>query len=874
MSLSRDNISADNRQLCDFLDEREPTMIQPALSLRKRLRSVLLWAILSILYLVAPGSGLAQGARFDIYLPVIAKTSPMSNPPKIGPITTNLADYSNSQVPTYDKLELTFSVTSLAENLQLPYDSNPPAGLKPALGISVDALFSPDNWQTTYRQPAFYYEEFDHQLKGGQDWLHPTGQAAWKVRFAPSKAGHWQFKLIAKDGGGQAETQPQSFIVAPSANKGFIRVSPNDPRYFEFDNGDLFLGLGYNLTYGQISWGNPTENEARFATLQQDGLQLFRAWLSQYGLFTSAWNGWNTPLEGHANYIPYEGLGGAYAYPGSDVAMNLLWNENPGMFLGFLKEGPAVKRNTTYHLTIRYLIPEPLNGPRIAGHPYGLVAKTGGWLAGSDPWPANIYGFVDPGTGTIVSDYAHQSPTDSAGKPQWATLQGELTTGNEDFLPYFYMVMENIKDGSTANGTGNVVYIDRVELRETLGSGQYGPNIIPKPWMAHHLYFEQRGSYNFDKVLELAEAHDLYFKLVILEKNDWILNRFDNQGNLIPDDLRCQDNDSNNDPAKCPGNDWFYGNGRQMTKTRWLQQAWWRYLQARWGYSPHIHSWELLNEGNPGSELHYVLADEFGKYMHQFAPNDHLVTTSFWNDFPGSAFWANAAYPHIDYADLHAYDENQYDAAENTNYFSMRFGALRPEGAGKPLIRGETGYNQAIGQDSDGVWLHNFIWAGVNAGGMYEQYWWAKEHIEQVDGGNDLRYHYRPYLNFMTGLPLNNGRYQVVVTSSTNPNLRVSGQQDATQKCTHLWVQNKNHTWKHVIDNELISAESGVIKVSGFQAGQSYQVAWWDTYQANLAQQVTKVENLVAQGDGSISITINNLTNDVAFKINPPGGCS
>ena len=92
-----------------------------------------------------------------------------------------------------------------------------------------------------------------------------------------------------------------------------------------------------------------------------------------------------------------------------------------------------------------------------------------------------------------------------------------------------------------------------------------------------------------------------------------------------------------------------------MTARRWLQRAWWRYLQARWGYSPNIHSWELVNEGDPTNDRHYTLADEFGKYMRQFAPNQHLVTTSFWHSLPATAFWKNASYPNLDYVDLHAY---------------------------------------------------------------------------------------------------------------------------------------------------------------------------------------------------------------------------
>src|SRR5205807_442665 len=91
------------------------------------------------------------------------------------------------------------------------------------------------------------------------------------------------------------------------------------------------------------------------------------------------------------------------------------------------------------------------------------------------------------------------------------------------------------------------------------------------------------------------------------------------------------------------------------TKVRSLQQYYWRYLAARWGYSTAVHSWELLNEGDPYNGNHYGLADAFAAYMHQTEPSRHMVTTSMWASFPVDSFWGNAKYPNIDYADVHAY---------------------------------------------------------------------------------------------------------------------------------------------------------------------------------------------------------------------------
>ena len=825
-----------------------------------------------VLLIFLPQPVPAQGTT--VFLPLIIKQTNLTDPsaPLITSITTNLTDYPNNKLPRYKKFEVTFNLTTAAENLQLPYDSNPPAGIETDVGVTVNALFTPDNWQTVYSQPAFYYQNFDHEIKGNKDWIYPTDNFVWKVRFAPHQIGNWQYKLTAQDINGQTETSIQSFTVSDSDSPGFVRVSDRDSRYFEFEDGDHFLGLGYNLTYGQADWNNPTvTNESKLSGLHEEGLQLFRTWLSHWGIYSSAWSYWNSPIpERHGRYIPDASLRNEVTYPGSEVAMRLVWNFNPGMFLGFMKQSPAVKRDTTYHLSIRYLLPEELAGPRINGSPYGLVAKTGGWLLGSGSWPDNVNGYTDPGTGNIVSNYAVESPVDNSGQPQWDILEGEIQTGNRDFLPYLYLVLENVKQGSEAEGTNHVAFIDQVELREDLGNGQYGPNIISKGWMAQHLYFDQRNSYAFDKFLETAEAQDIYLKLVTLEKNEWISNRIDFEGNSIPYNALCWDQDSSNDPPEgCFGNQWFYGNGRQMTKGRWLQQAWWRYLQARWGYSTSIHSWELLNEGDPWNSAHYTMADEFGKYMHQFAPNDHLVSTSFWHSFPQNEFWANNSYPYIDYADLHAYSESSIDIADDTRYYSEKYGAKTAGGADKPLVRGETGFNSDIVNDTSGIWLHNYIWGGVNPGGMYEQYWYSKEHIEKFD----LGYHYKPYLNFMAGIPLNNGDYQNIEASVSNNVLRAWGQKDLTRGCGHFWVQNKNHTWKNVVDNVAISKVSATVTLQGFQPNKTYTVEWWDTYQVDPAQQIINSESVTAQGDGTVTITISNLDTDMALKIVSQGGC-
>jgi hypothetical protein len=175
-----------------------------------------------------------------------------------------------STIPKYEKFEITFTITnSMATKPQWPYDPSPPPGITPGLGISVIGHFLPPgsaDWTQAYQVPGFYYQSFDEAVKGyNQEWYYPKNEYSWKVRFAPPTEGVWQYRLTVIDAGGNAETNPVTFTVSPSANRGFVRVAKNDPRYLEFDNGTYFPALGYNNNYNRIRWTNPVlDNEPNF----------------------------------------------------------------------------------------------------------------------------------------------------------------------------------------------------------------------------------------------------------------------------------------------------------------------------------------------------------------------------------------------------------------------------------------------------------------------------------------------------------------------------------------------------------------------------------------------------------------------------------
>jgi uncharacterized repeat protein (TIGR01451 family) len=923
-------------------------------------------------------------------------------------------------VGRYEKFELTFDITgTTATHLDWPYDPDPPPGLPAGVGITVEGLFSPDNWSTVYTQPAFLYQPYAYTVHGEFDHLYPTGEPEWKIRFAPPSTGAWRYRIQATDASGTA-VYPASgdltFNVVSSDNPGFLHVSPTDTRYFEFDSGTPFIGVGHGEGFDNArAIQDATDRFARFAANRAN---FFRIWMTGDSIFGSAWWPWTSHHLSYDGYLPPTSLTTEEVYADGDVSIKL-WANNPCMFQGFTGKIPVLPGHD-YRVWAR-IKTVGITGPAQAGAPYGFVVKTGEWL---DRACSSV------GAGTPVTPYV----SDTGGA--WQIVTGTLTTDSgQYFLDNLYLTL--------SNATGGAAYVDEVWLEEDLGDGQYGPNLVRKPKMNAHTYIDPYPAWLWDTILDEAAAHDVYLKLVILEKNEWIFNRITPSGTMT--DTASNDN--------------FYA--APDTKVRWLHEAWWRYLIARWGYSTAVHSWELLNEGDPFNGNHYNQAQAFAQYIHEHDPNRHMVTTSNWHSFPVREFWGNPAYPDLDYADLHAYIstgwgeypiwgngpesplefegnpahvrggsghslrvpgtqtfdnasitpsrlaihgagewvirywmkaenftgacpygspaslagprlswdldggpywggrsnvvppaesgqdfvcsapagtydwtrfdsahtadgseapisariiitddlthslyvgvENGYgnggtawiddieivapdgtilatngsvdldamheDAALYTSAYSLLWGGKSPAGASMPLVRGEAGLDPPGGpqeelddlaQDTEGVWLHNFIWGGINPGGMYDLYWWT-DNIRN----HDLYYHYKPFRDFMDGIPLSNGHYEDAAAITTDANLRAWGQIDLVNRRGHLWIQNRLHTWRNVVDGLDTPAINGSIVILSLPDG-AYHVEWWDTY----AGTVLQTETIVANDGLSLSLP-SPLITDVAVKLTP-----
>lgn len=92
---------------------------------------------------------------------------------------------------------------------------------------------------------AFFNQDFEAiQVGEEEEILLPVPSDPWKLYYRPRTTGLHELEVIVQDTSGVATTGIKNFEVKNSEGRGFLRISESNPKYFEFDNGDSYFGLG------------------------------------------------------------------------------------------------------------------------------------------------------------------------------------------------------------------------------------------------------------------------------------------------------------------------------------------------------------------------------------------------------------------------------------------------------------------------------------------------------------------------------------------------------------------------------------------------------------------------------------------------------
>jgi hypothetical protein len=158
--------------------------------------------------------------------------------------------------------------------------------------------------------PAFFGQDYRRDAgpptERRRDWFYPVGMPGWKARFAAAEPGQYSAVARRRDAQGTSDSNPVRFEVAPSARRGFVRASRQDPRFFAFDDGTPYFAIGHNHAFvGQGQYANLGRTEEIFAEIGKNGGNFLRIWVCCHDWATaiearkSAWGrswAWRPPI--------------------------------------------------------------------------------------------------------------------------------------------------------------------------------------------------------------------------------------------------------------------------------------------------------------------------------------------------------------------------------------------------------------------------------------------------------------------------------------------------------------------------------------------------------------------------------------------------
>lgn len=111
------------------------------------------------------------------------------------------------------------------------------------------------NLTSTRMAYGFYYEEYHVETNSSfpdGNWVQDTTSFNFRVRFSPNKVGYWRVEIIIKVNNQITHIlKPIFFECTPSSKPGFLLGGETalDERHFEFENGDVFFGIGQAIAW-------------------------------------------------------------------------------------------------------------------------------------------------------------------------------------------------------------------------------------------------------------------------------------------------------------------------------------------------------------------------------------------------------------------------------------------------------------------------------------------------------------------------------------------------------------------------------------------------------------------------------------------------
>jgi hypothetical protein len=439
-------------------------------------------------------------------------------------------------------------------------------------------------------------------------------------------------------------------------------------------------------------------------------------------------------------------------------------------------------------------------------------------------------------------------------------------------------------------------------------SAQYGANLmqidlcqgdylewtkLEKRGFPYYQAYEGLGKYNLqvasqiDSAVDLAESLGLYLRFSFFHWTDFYPEY--NSGENTPGFTESPYFIRNGGPCRRPME--FFSDSEIFRYNKQL----FRYVIARWGYSPNILCWVLWNEVDNVADFEMrTVGTWHKKALEYFRTNDpnHLITTSFSGNEKNSAFMKFMKFDVIETHNYIAFSGTLPYLIEDNLLLNMELFA----GFNVPIIPGEFGYIKEDGfgpqlgmlDDEKGVHIHDQLWASLMAGCATSAMHW---HWEKYFDKFNLYPRIQGITNFVKGedfgvfrsfgekgISLDCGTKKIRLVKVDIPTCQqkeagMRGQVYYDTKNTAIaralglvahdraliWV--KDNSADFIADNPSPYLDNIVLSVSGMSDG-NYNIEYWDTEKGVVSSASSGMAS-----NGKITLEIPRFTGDIALKI-------
>jgi hypothetical protein len=740
-------------------------------------------------------------------------------------------------VPQYGLAEFRIDLRTASTRPYYPFGADD--GYRHPHGITVDAeVTGPDGGLVIV--PAFYHTPYDIAAVGAdREALGITGPSDWRVRYTPRQPGPYSAVVRVRDAGGEAASAVVRFTVVASTRRGFLRVSPKDSRFLQYDNGDDFIPIAEGRQWAPQERRRALSYADAFARDAAQGVNLTRLWDQN--------DSYNLSIEG------------------ADPVWAPTWSQ----FSQALGVDLEVRRS----------------GQRAARFRAGAAATTEGYVQWVAVRPATRYvlsgwirtdqlkggAFLAAG-GTSSQDPGAERTAPREGTAEWQQVRHEFTTAAGQQATVVW---------AGAAGSTGTAWFDDLSLtpaaapaidalsdpgferhfpKADRGNDPEDPAIVPTVPKGTHI--NQWAAAQLDRILQAAETSGIAIQLCSHGDVYWTWD------------------------ATVIESDYATVNGY---RTGWLDQrrlGYWqrnyRYRIARWGYSTAVLAWEVWNEHgliDVPSDLQRFY-QSLGAFVKRLDPHGHLFTTSQWSQAYSPAFWASTPADVVNYHDYitTGLDRHAPELAGDAAAFiyTLADGLVADWPADtprRPFVWGEVGTLERWDVDDKrlitgrgaALTRHPFLWAGLFSPALTSPIDW------QAAPKGDTTKALRAYFS---GERLSDGGWSTYATADLHARTsgvltaapaeaRVMALVNAGQGRLLAWVQHRDHTWRRVLESGRTPRPiSGWLATPPLPSGR-YAIEWWNTRTGRIDSRASRTH-----GGGAMQVSWPApLGTDIALKV-------